>query len=230
MKRREFITLLGGAAAGLPLTVHAQQKVHRIGVLLVGGPQFMGPYREALRDLGYVEGRNIQFEVRSAEGKHERLAELAAELVRSRVDIIVTSMTPAVAAAKNATLDIPIVMGAAGDPVANGLIANLARPGGNITGLSGAAAELASKSLELIREIVPKARRVGMLDNPNDPFGKTLREQIESGARTMRLVIQPIVFETGTGWPPPSPEWPASGRMQSSSQALCRCNRRSIWR
>ena len=116
MRRREFILALGGAAAAWPLGARAQQRVQRVGVLLVSGPEFMGPYREALRDLGYVEGRNIQIEVRSAEGKANRLPELAAELVRNKVDIIVASLTPAVTAAKNATHDIPIVMAPAGDP------------------------------------------------------------------------------------------------------------------
>ena len=150
MKRREFITLLGGAAAW-PIAAHAQQptKVPRIGVLLVSGPEPLGPFREALRDLGYAEGKNIQIEVRSAQSHVTRLPELAAELVRSQVDVIVAIQTPAVYAAKNPTRDIPIVM-MAGDPIATGLISNLARPDGNLTGLSGAAAELAAKSLELI--------------------------------------------------------------------------------
>ena len=129
MQRRGFIALLGGTAVVWPLRVLAQQRVTRIGVLLVGGPELMGPFRDALRDLGYVEGKNIQIEVRSAEGKTNRLPELAAELVRSKVDVIVASLTPAVTAAKNATRDIPIVMAPAGDPVATGLIVNLARPG-----------------------------------------------------------------------------------------------------
>jgi putative ABC transport system substrate-binding protein len=193
MRRREFITLLGGAAALWPTAARAQQRVPRIGVLLVGGPEFMGPYREALRDIGYVEGKNLQIEVRSAQGQRDRLPELAAELVRDKVDIIVASLTPAVTAAKNATRDIPIVMAPAGDPVATGLIANLARPGGNITGLSGTAAELGSKQLELIREIVPTARRVAVLANAGDPFTKPLVEQVLQGAKMMSLDIQPLI-------------------------------------
>jgi putative ABC transport system substrate-binding protein len=170
--------------------------VPRIGVLLVSGPEPMGPFREALRDLGYVEGRTIQVEVRSAEGKADRLPELAAELVRGKVDIIVASLTPAITAAKNATSDIPIVMAPAGDPVATGLIANLARPGGNITGLSGIAAELGAKSLELIREFVPAARRVGVLSNANDPFAKPLLDQIQKGGQTTRFEIHPIMVRS----------------------------------
>jgi putative ABC transport system substrate-binding protein len=133
MRRREFITLLGGAATW-PIAAHAQQpaKVPRIGVLLVSGPEPLGPFREALRDLGYAEGKNIQIEVRSAQSQVTRLPELAAELVRSQVDVIVAIQTPAVYAAKNATRGIPIVM-MAGDPIATGLISNLARPGSTCT-------------------------------------------------------------------------------------------------
>jgi putative ABC transport system substrate-binding protein len=196
MQRRGFIALLGGTAVAWPLRVLAQQRVTRIGVLLVGGPELMGPFRDALRDLGYVEGKNIQIEVRSAEGKTNRLPELAAELVRSKVDVIVASLTPAVTAAKNATRDIPIVMAPAGDPVATGLIVNLARPGGNITGLSATAAELGSKNLELIRELVPTARRVAVLGNTSDPFTKPFIEQVRRGAQTMRFDIQPVMVRT----------------------------------
>jgi putative ABC transport system substrate-binding protein len=190
------MALLTGVAASLPRAAHAQQKVPRIGVLLVSGPEPIGPYREALRDLGYVEGRTIEFEVRSAEGKADRLPELAAELVRRKVDIIMASLTPAITAAKNATRDIPIVMAPAGDPVATGLISSLRRPGGNITGLSGIAAELGAKSLELIREFVPAARRVGVLSNANDPFAKPLLEQIQKGAQATRFDIHPIMVHS----------------------------------
>ncbi len=148
--RREFITLLGGAAAW-PVAAKAQQpeRMRRIGVLLVSGPEPMGPFREALRDLGYFEGKNIQIEVRSAQGQDARLPELAAALARSQVDVIIAVQTPAAHAAKNATRDIPIVV-MAGDPIATGLISNLARPDGNLTGLSATAAEAVAKSLELI--------------------------------------------------------------------------------
>jgi putative tryptophan/tyrosine transport system substrate-binding protein len=153
MKRREFIALLGGAATW-PLPLSAQQRaMPRIGILLVGGPEPMGPLREALHELGYVEGRTVEIEVRSAQGHANRLPELAAELVGRKVDVIVASLTPAIAAAKNATRDIPIVMAPAGDPVATGLVASLARPGGNVTGVSGTASELGAKSLEVIREL-----------------------------------------------------------------------------
>ena len=197
MKRREFIALLGGAAVTWPLAARAQQptKVPRIGVLLVSGPEPMGPFREALRDLGYAEGKNIQIEVRSAQGQVTRLPELAADLVRSQVDVIVAIQTPAVYAAKNATRDIPIVM-MAGDPIATGLISNLARPDGNLTGLSGDTAELMAKSLELIPEIVPGARRVGVLSNGNDPFMKPFLEQIQQAAPKVRLEVHQITIRS----------------------------------
>jgi ABC-type uncharacterized transport system substrate-binding protein len=193
VKRRQFITLLGGAATS-PLGARAQQpdRMRRVGVLLVSGPEPMGPYREALGDLGYFEGKNIQIEVRSAQGQDTRLPELAAELVRSRVDVIIAVQTPAAHAAKNATRDIPIVV-MAGDPIATGLISNLARPDGNLTGLSATAAEAVAKSLELIPEIIPGARRVGVLGNADDPFMKPFFEQIQRGASDVRLEVHQII-------------------------------------
>jgi putative tryptophan/tyrosine transport system substrate-binding protein len=194
MRRREFLRALGGAAVAWPLAARAQQRLARIGILLVGGPEFMGPYRDSLRDLGYVEGKNIHFEFRSAGGQPHRLADLAAELVHANVDVIVASQTPAVTAAKNATRTIPIVMAPAGDPVATGLIANLARPDANVTGLSATGAELSAKNLELIREIVPSARLVAVLGNPNDPFTKPYLEEIQKGAQAIRLDLLPIMI------------------------------------
>ena len=193
MNRRAFIALIGGAAAG-PLAARAQQgeRMRRIGLLLVSGPEPLGPFREALADVGYVEGKNIQIEIRSAQGQDTRLPELAAELVRSRVDVIIAVQTPAAHAAKNATRDIPIIV-MAGDPIATGLITNLARPGGNITGLSATAAEAAAKSLELIAEIKPGARRVGVLGNADDPFIKPFFEQIQRGAPSVRLEVREII-------------------------------------
>ena len=195
MRRREFIAFFGGAAAIWPLAARAQQfsKVPRIGVLLVSGPEPMGPFREALRDLGYVEGKNIQIEFRSAQGQLSGLPELAEQLVRSQVDVIVAIQTPAAFAAKNATHEIPIVM-MAGDPMATGLISNLARPDGNLTGLSGAAAELAAKSLELIPEIIPGARRVGVLGNAADPFMKPFLDDIQQAAPKVRLDVHQIII------------------------------------
>jgi putative ABC transport system substrate-binding protein len=198
MRRRDFITFLaGGTAAAGALAARAQQptKVPRIGVLLISGPEPMGPFREALHDLGYAEGKNIQIEVRSAQSQVARLPELAAQLVRSQVDVIVAIQTPAVYAARNATRDIPIVM-MAGDPIGTGLISNLARPDGNLTGLSGAAAELAAKSLELIPEMVPAASRVGVLGNANDPFMKPFLEDIQQAAPKVRLEVHQIIVRS----------------------------------
>jgi putative tryptophan/tyrosine transport system substrate-binding protein len=193
MNRRAVIALLGGAASGWPRAALAQRaRMFRLGVLLADSPEPLGPFREALRDLGYVEGGNLQIEILSAHGRLARLPELAAELVRAQVDVIVTAQTPAAHAAKNATRDIPIVM-MAGDPIATGLISNLARPDGNLTGMSTAAAELAAKSLELIGEVVPAARRVGVLGNASDPFVTPFLEQIRQGALAVRLQVQKII-------------------------------------
>ncbi|HEY6861540.1 MAG TPA: ABC transporter substrate-binding protein [Pseudolabrys sp.] len=195
MKRREFIRVLGGAAAVMPLASRAQRMtIPRIGILLFAGPELMGPFPQALRDLGYVEGKTIQIETRSAEGRAERLPGLVGELIGGKVDIIVASLTPAVVAAKNATRDIPIVMAPAGDPIGMGLVASFARPGGNITGVSANAAALAAKSLELIPEFVPGARRAGVLGNANDPFTKPFLESIQKAGPSVPLEIQTIVI------------------------------------
>ena len=197
MKRREFITLLGGAAAAWPFGARAQQteRMRRIGVLVGDSLEPLGRFREGLGDLGYFDGKNIQIEVRSAKGQDTRLPELAAELVRSRVDLIVAVQTPAAHAAKNATRDIPIVV-MAGDPIATGLITNLARPDGNLTGVSATAAEAAAKSLELITEIKPGARRVGVLGNADDPFMRPFFDQILRGAPRVRLEVQHIIVRS----------------------------------
>ncbi len=197
MRRRDFAKVILGSAAIWPLAALSQQsRTPRIGILLVDDPEPMGPFHQALSELGYVEGRNVQVEIVSAQGQIGKLAGLAAELVRKPVDVIVAVQTPAAQAAKNATRDIPIVM-MAGDPVATGLISNLARPGGNITGLSATAAELTAKSLELIPEIVPAARRVGVLGNANDPFMRPFLEQIVQGAKAVRLEVRQIAVRSG---------------------------------
>jgi putative ABC transport system substrate-binding protein len=164
MRRRKFIGVLGGALALWPLAAIAEQrKAPTIGVLVVGSPgseQFWQLFQKAMRDLGYVEGQSVRYEFRSDQGQGSRLPELAAELVRLKVDLIVTWFTPAAQAAKQATREIPIVMALAGDPVGTGLIESLSRPGGNVTGMAGVTAELAGKSVEVIRELLPSARRV----------------------------------------------------------------------
>jgi putative tryptophan/tyrosine transport system substrate-binding protein len=198
IKRREFIMLLGGAAAVWPFAAHAQQpKVPIIGALVIGNinpDQFWREFRQGLRDLGYVEGQNIRFEFRSAEGHLARLPELAAELVRLKVDIIVTWFTPTALAAKQATHEIPIVMAETGDPVGTGLVASLPRPGGNVTGMAAVTAELAGKSVQLIRDMLPSARRVTALANATDPFSKPFLEQIKLGGEATGTTINPVMI------------------------------------
>jgi len=196
MRRRQFLGIVGVTAAWLlSPPADAQQKMARIGILLTDDAETMGPVREGLKELGHVEGHNIQFVILSAEGKPDRLPQLAAQLVQSGVDVIIASLTPAAIAAKNATRDIPIVMAPAGNPVATGLIASLARPGGNVTGVSGTGPELAAKSLELIREVIPSASRVAVLTSAQDPVGKLYIEQVEMGARSMRIEVQPVLVK-----------------------------------
>ena len=194
MKRRELFGLIAGAAVASPLSALAQQaRPARVGVLVSGTPDpepFWRIFREGLRDLGYVDGQNVVFEFRSAGGKADLLPKLAADLVRSKVDVIVTWQTPTVRAAKQATSEIPIVMADAGDPVGTGLIGSLARPGGNITGIAGVTAELAGKSVELIREILPRAKRVAVICNGPDPFSKSFLEKIQLGGKTEGVEIR----------------------------------------
>ena len=193
MHRREFIAIVGGVAAALPLATRAPAaRVPVIGVLLTGNPEpniFLKGFQEALWEAGYVDGQNIRLEVRSAEGKSSLLSEKAAELAGLKVEIIVASLTPAIQAAMQATSDIPIVMAPTGEPVGTGLVASLARPGGNVTGVSAATAELVGKSLELVRETIPSARRVAVLANEADPLAKPFVERIDQGARSIGLEI-----------------------------------------
>ncbi len=196
MKRRDFAVLFGTAAVAWPFAAVAQRpKVRRIGALVLGNPEpFLSLLREGLRDLGYTEGQHIQIELRSAEGNPGLLPARAAELVRLKVDIIVAYQTPAVQAARHATSDIPIVMAPAGDPVGTGLISSLARPGGNITGLSGTTSELGAKNLELIREIVPAAARVTVLANATDPFTKPFLDQILLAGPAVGIAVSPLML------------------------------------
>jgi putative ABC transport system substrate-binding protein len=182
----------------LAVSAAAQQpKMPIIGVLLVESPgseQFRQQLREELRKLGYVDGQSIRFEFRSDQGKPARLPELAAELVQLKVDIIVTWYTTAAHAAREATREIPIVMGLAGNPVETGLVETLARPGGNVTGVSGVGAEVASKSVELTAEMLPSARRVVALGNAPDPFAKPFLENIRLSAKGRGITIDPMMI------------------------------------
>jgi ABC-type uncharacterized transport system substrate-binding protein len=199
MQRREFIVLVGALAAW-PLSARAQQpKIAKIGVLVAGVPDpqpFWTTFQRAMHDLGYVEGQQVQFEYRSAEGDRNRLKELAADLVRDNVDIIVTFQTPTVTAAKQATQSIPIVMASAGDPVGTGLVASLARPGGNVTGMAGVTAELAGKSVELIHQIIPSSKQVAALCNGPDPFSKPFLNHIQAGGKAAGVAIKPIILNS----------------------------------
>ena len=195
MRRREFITLLGGAASW-PLAAHAQQpmaKLPTIGFLgsatLLVESQRVAAFVQRLRQLGWIENRNVAIEYRWAEGRIERFTELAAEFARLKVDLIVAATTPAVIAAKQATAAIPIVFATVNDPVSTGLVASLARPGGNLTGLSNQLGDTASKRLELLREIVPGLRRLGIWANVGNPGTVLEMGEVQAAARTLALEV-----------------------------------------
>jgi putative tryptophan/tyrosine transport system substrate-binding protein len=181
MKRRDFITLLGGAAAAWPVAARAQQrKVRRVGALILGNadaPLFGSELREGLRKSGYVEGQNVDYVFRSADNNIALLPKLAADLIALKVDVIVALFTPCSLAAQKATREIPIVT-VSGDPVRLGLVESLSRPGGNITGISLMAVELHAKCVELFRDALPGIRRVAALGNASDPFSKPFLEQV----------------------------------------------------
>jgi putative tryptophan/tyrosine transport system substrate-binding protein len=200
IRRREFITLLGGAAAGWPLAARAQQAaVPVIGFLNSQSPDAyadrLRSFRQGLKEAGYIEGENLAIDYRWAENQRERLPALAAELVRRQVAVIVTAGL-AEFAAKAATTTIPIVFMSAEDPVRRGLVANLARPGGNLTGINFFGGELAAKRLELLRELVPQATRVAVLVNPNGPGAESTLRDIEPAARDMGLQIEVLSAST----------------------------------
>src|SRR5215468_3132530 len=194
MRRRDFIAGIVGSAVAWSFAARSQQpKLPKIGILIPANPEpFWNEFQQGLREHDYIEGQTIQFVFRSAEGKPNLLRGLADELVQLKVDIIVASQTPAVTAARQATTEIPIVMAPAGDPVGTGLISSLARPGGNITGLSSTTAEFGAKILELIRDVLPSTRRVAVLANSADPFSRPFTELIEDGGRTLGIAIQTI--------------------------------------
>jgi putative tryptophan/tyrosine transport system substrate-binding protein len=197
MRRREFITLLGGAAASWPLAARSQQvsSVPRIGYLSPGsaspGPlNYYDEFRRELRELGYVEGQNIVIDYRFADGKFDRLPQLATELVQLNVDVIVSVVTQASLAAKNATRTIPIVIVSVGDPVGAGLVASLARPDANVTGNSSMTIEVIGKSLALLKQAVPKASPMAVLWNPDNVTyqGQILREtEVAAGKLGIQL-------------------------------------------
>jgi putative tryptophan/tyrosine transport system substrate-binding protein len=198
LERRTLLGVIAGGLLAAPLAAEAQQagKVARIGYLTSGSyttaPHLVEAFLQGLRDLGYVEGQNIVIEQRYADGKAERLPGLAAELVNLKVDVIVASGTPAPLAAKNATKTIPIVMASAGDPVGTGLVASLARPGGNVTGQSTLTPELGRKRVQLVREVLPGVSRVAVLWNAANPYTVLLVREIEAAARALGVQVQSL--------------------------------------
>jgi ABC-type uncharacterized transport system substrate-binding protein len=194
MRRREFITLLGGAAAW-PVAARAQQPaVPVVGMLSAEWPNLFSDrlhaFYDGLRETGYVEGRNLAIEYRWAEGRNDRLPALAAELARRQVSVIVTTSTPAVLGARTATTTIPIVFFVAADPVQLGLVTSLSRPGGNLTGVVTLNVEVAAKRLQLLHELVPTATIVALLVNPTTTaLAETITREVEAAARTLGLAF-----------------------------------------
>jgi ABC-type uncharacterized transport system substrate-binding protein len=198
MDRRAFMVTVAGSIVAASLAAEAQPtgRVYRLGYLAAAGVwnnSYAEAFRQGLRDLGWVEGQNIVIEFRSAEGQFDRLPALATELVRLKVDVIVATPTPAALAAKNATATIPIVGISLADPVGLGLIPSLARPGGNVTGVSySVGPDIFGKDLELLREAIPKVRRVAVLSNPDGPSQPLILDNIKTAARSMGLQLLPV--------------------------------------
>jgi putative ABC transport system substrate-binding protein len=196
MKRREFIMLVGGALAPSTFAARAQQptKLPIIGFLgpTAPAPGWIAAFLERLREHGWIDGKNLAIEYRWAEGRPERFAEFAADFIRLKVDVIVTGGTPVVLALKRATSEIPIVFSSAGDPVGTGLVESLARPGGNITGLSFMTADVAGKRLELLREIVPGLGRLALIANAGFPEALLEMREVQATATTLGVNTMPF--------------------------------------
>jgi ABC-type uncharacterized transport system substrate-binding protein len=223
LKRREFITLLGGAAAW-PLVAYAQQATKLLTIGFLGqstrsaASEWVAAFVQRLRELGWIDGRTIAIEYRWADGREERFPELAAELVRLKVDIVVTSGTLAVMALKQATSTIPIVFATAGDPVANNLVASLARPGGNATGLSILSADLAGKRLEILREVVPNLRRLAIMGNVGNPFAVLELGEVQGAAGKLGLEVAALNIRSAQDIAP------AFEALKTGADALYVCN------
>jgi ABC-type uncharacterized transport system substrate-binding protein len=196
MDRRTFVATLTAGLLAAPLAAESQQagEIYRIGFLgnstAALEANLVGPFREGLRDLGYVEGRNLVIEYRWAEGKYERFPQLVAELLALKVDVIVSAGTPAALAVKQATTTVPMVMAAVGDPVGTGLVASLARPGGNLTGLAAISPDLEGKRFELLRQLLPKLSRVFFLVNPANALHTVSEKHARAAATVLRLKLQ----------------------------------------
>jgi putative ABC transport system substrate-binding protein len=194
MNRRELLLVLGGAMTAAPALRAQQKAMPVIGVLNTGPPgpspaPFMAAFRQGLSEAGYVEGQNLAIEYRWAEGHYDRLPALAADLVGRKVDLIMATSPPSALAAKSATSTIPIVFRSGADPVGDGLVASLARPGGNVTGVSGLADELTAKRLELLSELVPRAGVIALLMNPNNATAERVIRDVQEAARTKGLQL-----------------------------------------
>jgi putative ABC transport system substrate-binding protein len=199
LRRREFLTLLGGVAAAWPLAARAQQppKVWRIG-LLQGASRsassgLYAAFVQGMRDLGYTEGKDFVIEWRSVEGRYEQIPEVTAEFVRAKVDVIVTALSAALPTLKQAITTIPIVMATSTDPVGNGLVASLVHPGGNMTGLAGSSDDSSPKQLELLATVVPNVSRIGLLGNPNSTtYHPVLKSAQDAAQKKASLSLVPI--------------------------------------
>jgi putative ABC transport system substrate-binding protein len=196
MRRREFLCILGGAAAAWPLAARAQPRIPRIGFMgnstAALETNLVNSFRDGLRELAYEEGRNIVIDYRWADGRYERFPALIAELLAAKVDVIVTAGTPAALAVKKATTTVPVVMVAVGDPVGTGLVSSLARPGGNLTGLSSVAPDLEGKRLELLRQVVPTLSHVAMFINSLNPFHVVSVRQAHAAAQALGIRLEPL--------------------------------------
>lgn len=208
MKRRQFITLIGGVLGAWPLAARAQQssnKIPRIGILWHAGSEqqeatFLGALRKGLNELGYVEGKNIELVNRFADEHYERFDGLAAELVKAKVDVIIGSLSVAAIAAKRQTASIPIIFVASGDPMGMGLVDTLARPGGNVTGTSILATDLAAKNLELVKDCFSNLSAVGILANSNGPTFQSYTSAVQAAADILHVSVHVVASGRRMNW------------------------------